>query len=729
MKTLRFGLILLVSVSTSLAGEWHIEEVDYSGSLGFGTSLELDANDLPFIAYYMNSQVMLARWEAGGWNIEVVEAGDFGGDSISLALDSLNLPHIAYVEHWPAVDLVYAHWTGTEWQIETVDGNGSAGPYCSIAVDSSDNPHIAYMDIEESGLKYAHWDGDEWLFELIDTDGVGTDTSLALDSNDRPHISYTNRDTAELKYTRWDGSEWLIETVDGDGPFRTFTSITLDSIGHPHIAYAYNNKGVIYQKYAHWDGAEWRIERVDGGVSSLVGGHCSIALDSTDQPYISYYNQLDAVLKCAHKEGLDWTSEVADPDSGSGRYTSIEIDSLDLPHISYEGPLPDSKGLRYAWYEVFFHLLIPEHREIVTTPTPTLDWTDDDNPDLTGYTLWWGTDPDFNDYNEVTDIGESEYTITSGIEDEDRIYWRVKSRDEDEEEYWAEEMDWNFRVELVYFHLLSPEKGESVDTRTPLLDWSDYDVPDLASYTLWWGFDPQFEDYNEVTGILESEYQIQTLLGDDDVVYWRVKAINEDLEVRWAVEMDWYFDVDIVGGIDIVDFAANSEDEGVLVNWRIEGDSPSGLRVLRTIGDEEPIFLHSEPLNGDATRFLDREVSSGVEYRYWLEVTEADGSVKRFGPTESVTVPEYIPELILYAAYPNPSREVINFVFSLPDDGRVELSVYDLSGRRLATLVSSDLAAGRHEVSWSCVDVESGVYLYRLETEAGSITQRLVVSR
>ncbi|MCX7022195.1 MAG: T9SS type A sorting domain-containing protein, partial [bacterium] len=68
-------------------------------------------------------------------------------------------------------------------------------------------------------------------------------------------------------------------------------------------------------------------------------------------------------------------------------------------------------------------------------------------------------------------------------------------------------------------------------------------------------------------------------------------------------------------------------------------------------------------------------------------------------------------------------------VYSLPADGRVVLSVYDLSGRRVATLVDSELTAGRHEATWNCGEVPSGVYLYRLETAAGSLTQRLVVSR
>jgi flagellar hook assembly protein FlgD len=59
----------------------------------------------------------------------------------------------------------------------------------------------------------------------------------------------------------------------------------------------------------------------------------------------------------------------------------------------------------------------------------------------------------------------------------------------------------------------------------------------------------------------------------------------------------------------------------------------------------------------------------------------------------------------------------------------VVLTVYDLSGRRIATQVDADQAAGRHEVSWNCGNIPSGVYLYSLETNTGSLTKRLVVSR
>jgi hypothetical protein len=187
---------------------------------------------------------------------------------------------------------------------------------------------------------------------------------------------------------------------------------------------------------------------------------------------------------------------------------------------------------------------------------------------------------------------------------------------------------------------------------------------------------------------------------------------------------EWRDDIDV----DLAHLSASLNGECILLTWSFDGDQPTSVRLLRDseYNNPEPI---SGNLPGDATRYLDRGVEPGGSFRYWLEVVEADGTTGRFGPTEPITVPEETFELVLYAAYPSPSRDTINFVYSLPADGQVTLSVYDLSGRRVATLVDADETAGRHEASWNCTEVPSGVYLYSLETSAGSLTQRLVVSR
>lgn len=88
------------------------------------------------------------------------------------------------------------------------------------------------------------------------------------------------------------------------------------------------------------------------------------------------------------------------------------------------------------------------------------------------------------------------------------------------------------------------------------------------------------------------------------------------------------------------------------------------------------------------------------------------------------------------AATPNPSRIGQGRVsFTLPQSGAVTLRVYDTSGALVATLAdNAAYTAGPHTLAWSGrtdrgTTAAAGVYLYRLTTAAGEITQRVVLGR
>jgi hypothetical protein len=92
------------------------------------------------------------------------------------------------------------------------------------------------------------------------------------------------------------------------------------------------------------------------------------------------------------------------------------------------------------------------------------------------------------------------------------------------------------------------------------------------------------------------------------------------------------------------------------------------------------------------------------------------------------------PMFSLAPAYPNPFRGRSTIQFSVPQSGRVELGVYNILGQRVKTLVSGNLAAGRHSVAWAGDDdrgvkVASGVYLYRLTAGGQSAVRRMTVIR
>lgn len=71
-------------------------------------------------------------------------------------------------------------------------------------------------------------------------------------------------------------------------------------------------------------------------------------------------------------------------------------------------------------------------------------------------------------------------------------------------------------------------------------------------------------------------------------------------------------------------------------------------------------------------------------------------------------------DFALKGNYPNPFNSSTNFVFSLRERTKVNLSVYDIQGRLVGRLADGYYPAGEHTVNWNAKGVSSGVYICRL---------------
>jgi hypothetical protein len=102
---------------------------------------------------------------------------------------------------------------------------------------------------------------------------------------------------------------------------------------------------------------------------------------------------------------------------------------------------------------------------------------------------------------------------------------------------------------------------------------------------------------------------------------------------------------------------------------------------------------------------------------------------------EGVTTDAQLPVLPanrLSAAVPNPFNPSTTIRYSIEKGGNTELSVYDVAGRRIRTLVSGFVPEGDHEVTWNGQDdrgmpAASGVYFYRLSTGGFVETRKMVL--
>lgn len=96
-----------------------------------------------------------------------------------------------------------------------------------------------------------------------------------------------------------------------------------------------------------------------------------------------------------------------------------------------------------------------------------------------------------------------------------------------------------------------------------------------------------------------------------------------------------------------------------------------------------------------------------------------------------VAVEETTPEgtFVLHGAYPNPFTSSATIGFTLPTAQQVRLTVYDVLGRRVATLIDGVRQAGDQTVRFDASSLPSGMYLYRLEAGSTQLTQRITLVR
>ena len=113
--------------------------------------------------------------------------------------------------------------------------------------------------------------------------------------------------------------------------------------------------------------------------------------------------------------------------------------------------------------------------------------------------------------------------------------------------------------------------------------------------------------------------------------------------------------------------------------------------------------------------------SGGTSAGWYLDDIKLEGLV--YTSNEAYEQPR---AAILDQNYPNPFNPSTTIGFTIEASERVTLKIYDLLGREVAALLDGEfLTAGAHSYTWHAGRQASGVYLYKLETEASTMIRRM----
>jgi len=84
-------------------------------------------------------------------------------------------------------------------------------------------------------------------------------------------------------------------------------------------------------------------------------------------------------------------------------------------------------------------------------------------------------------------------------------------------------------------------------------------------------------------------------------------------------------------------------------------------------------------------------------------------------------------QILLYQNYPNPFNPITSITFELPVDSDVQLSIYNLTGKKVRTLIHEIKDAGKHTIQLNGNNLPSGIYFYALDTPSNKLVKKLVL--
>lgn len=194
--------------------------------------------------------------------------------------------------------------------------------------------------------------------------------------------------------------------------------------------------------------------------------------------------------------------------------------------------------------------------------------------------------------------------------------------------------------------------------------------------------------------------------------------------------------------IELISFTASAEKSGIALEWDV-GDEAGieGYNLYRAdINDAKavnesdlvnPAKLSETKVNDVLIKgtppysFFDGSALPSGAYKYRLEA-EYSGGGRDMGTCRNSPVNPST--FALYQSYPNPARGEVIFSFALPIAANATLELYDIRGRKIATILDEEKAPGVHKVRYGG-EMADGVYLYKLTADSETAIGKMIVSR
>ncbi len=204
-----------------------------------------------------------------------------------------------------------------------------------------------------------------------------------------------------------------------------------------------------------------------------------------------------------------------------------------------------------------------------------------------------------------------------------------------------------------------------------------------------------------------------------------------------AIAADAGYDLDAVVSlhpvpVELSSFTANIKDHDVVISWVTSTETNnSGFEIEKNLlndntGWTEVVFIpgHGTSTERHSYSYTDQKPGTG-NILYRLKQVDLDGTFRIYGPLEVNAAG--ISEYSIAQNYPNPFNPATKIKYQIAGSGSdhngvpVRITVFDVLGNEITTLVNENKTAGSYEVDFNASGISSGVYYYTMK--AGDFIQ------